>query len=104
MGDWREGGPGASRSRSGWVSRAAGPARGGWPGGAGYLCPPCEQESPEVGAPSQVPLPSLQSEEALEKISYENLPKDDSKLQGYRPTAPPAPALQVALNTGQGHP
>ena len=45
-----------------------------------------------MGAPSQVPLPSLQSEEALEKISYENLPKNDSKLQGYRPaTPPPAP-------------
>lgn len=57
-----------------------------------------------MGAPSHVPLLSLRSEEALEKISYENLPKDDSKLQGYRPAAPPAPALQVALNTGQGPP
>ena len=87
--DWRKGGPGASRSRSGWVSRADGPAGGRGPGGAGYLCPPCEQESPEVGPPSHVPLPSLQSEEALEKISYANLPKDDSKLQGYRPATPP---------------
>lgn len=54
------------------------------------------------GPPSHIPLPSLQSEEALEKISYENLPKDDSKLQGYRlPTTPTT--LQVALNMGQGH-
>lgn len=56
-----------------------------------------------MGAPSHIPLPSLQSEEALEKISYENLPKDDSQLQGYRLPATPT-TLQVALNMGQGHP
>ena len=39
-----------------------------------------------MGPPSHVPLPSLQSEEALEKISYANLPKE---LQGYRPATPP---------------
>ena len=41
-----------------------------------------------MGPPSHVPLPSLQSEEALEKISYANLPKE---LQGYRPATPPPP-------------
>ena len=56
-----------------------------------------------MGPPPHVPLPSLQSEEALEKISYENLPKDDSKLQGYRLPATPT-TLQVALNVGQGPP
>lgn len=48
-----------------------------------------------MGAPSHVPLLSLRSEEALEKIPYENLPKDGSKLQGYRPAAPLPPPSRL---------
>ena len=55
--------------------------------GAVNLCTPVSGRLQGWGLPPTFPFHLLQAEEPPEKISYENVPKESSKLQGCSPHA-----------------